>query len=311
MPTPKISLEQWRALLAVVDAGGYAQAAGQLYKTQSTISYAIQRIEEGLGVSIFTIEGRRAVLTPAGRVLYRRAQALVAEAERIERTAAGLAAGREPVLSLAIEILFPTWLLLRCLETFALEHPETRIELYESVLGGTEELLQEGRVDLALSSQVPTGFVGDPVMQVRFIAVAAPGHPLHQLGREITVEDLREFRHLVVRDSGVKRTRIGAMDVSNQRWTVSHKATSIRAATMGLGFAWFAEDMIRAELASGDLKPLPLRRGGERMSTLYLIYTDEDAAGPGLQRLASLIREAAGTCGLPAPPPTDPVREQL
>lgn len=297
MPAPKVSLEQWRALLAVVDAGGYAQAASQLFKTQSTISYGIQRIEEGLGVAIFTIEGRRAVLTPAGHVLYRRAQALVAEAERIERTAAGLAAGWEPVLSLAIEILFPTWLLLRCLETFALERPETRIELYESVLGGTDELLQAGQVDLALSSQVPTGFVGDPVMQARFIAVAAPSHPLHQLGRELNVDDLRDHRHLVVRDSGSRRTRVGAMEVANQRWTVSHKATSIRAVSMGLGFAWFAEDMIRDELAAGDLKPLPLRRGSERVSTLYLIYADEDAAGPGLLRLAEIIRQAAQTTG--------------
>lgn len=297
MPAPKISLEQWRALLAVVDAGGYAQAASQLHKTQSTISYGIQRIEEGLGVAIFAIEGRKAVLTPAGRVLYRRAQALVAEAERIERTAAGLATGWEPVLTLAIEIVFPTWLLLRCLETFALEQPATRIELYESVLGGTDELLQEGRADLALASAVPPGFVGDPVMTADFIAVAAPSHPLHQLGRAITVDDLREHRHLVIRDSGSQRTRPGAADVAHQRWTVSHKATSIRAAVMGLGFAWFAEDMIREELAAGDLKPLPLSRGARRRATLYLIYADEDGAGPGLSRLADIIREAARECG--------------
>ena len=297
MPAPKISLEQWRALVAVVDAGGYAQAASQLFKTQSTVSYAIQRIETGLGVPIFSIEGRKAVLTPAGQVLYRRGRALVAEAERIERTAAGLAAGWEAELSLAIEIVFPTWLLLRCLETFAVECPQTRIELYESVLGGTEELLQEGRVDLALASQVPAGFVGDPVMRARFIAVAAPEHPLHRSERQLNVEDLRAHRHLIVRDSGSRRTRAGARDVADQRWTVSHKATSIRAVTMGLGFAWFAEDMIREELAAGTLKPLPLRRGAEVWATLYLIYADEDAAGPGLLRLAQIIRDAAGGCG--------------
>lgn len=298
MSSPKITLDQWRALVAVVDAGGYAQAASLLHRTQSTISYAVQRIEEGLEVSLFTIAGRKAVLTPVGQVLYRRGRALVAEAERLERTAAELAAGREPVLRLAIEVIFPTWLLLRCLEAFAEEQPQTRIELYESVLGGTDELLQEGRVDLALASQMPPGFVGDPVMHTRFIAVAAPTHPLHQLGRDITLQDLREHRHLVVRDSGAKRTRAGAIDVADQRWTVSHKATSIRAVCMGLGFAWFAEEMIRDELVAGDLKPLPLRQGAERWGTLYLIYADEDAAGPGLLRLAALIRKAAATCAV-------------
>ena len=43
MNTPRISLEQWRALVAVVEAGGYGQAAEQLHKSQSTVTYAIQK----------------------------------------------------------------------------------------------------------------------------------------------------------------------------------------------------------------------------------------------------------------------------
>ena len=40
-----------------------------------------------------------------------------------------------------MEIIFPTWLLLQCFARFAEERPQTRIELYESVLSGTEEAL--------------------------------------------------------------------------------------------------------------------------------------------------------------------------
>jgi len=40
-----------------------------------------------------------------------------------------------------------------------------------------------------------------------------------------------------------------------------HKATSIRAACMGLGFAWYPEENIREELASRALVPLPRPRG--------------------------------------------------
>jgi DNA-binding transcriptional LysR family regulator len=35
MASPRISLELWRSLQAVVDAGGYAQAAEMLHKSQS------------------------------------------------------------------------------------------------------------------------------------------------------------------------------------------------------------------------------------------------------------------------------------
>jgi DNA-binding transcriptional LysR family regulator len=71
---------------------------------------------------------------------------------------------------------------------------------------------------------------------------------------------------------------------------VSHKATSIHAAGMGLGFAWFPEEMVLGELESGLLKALPLREGGERWGELYLVFADRDYAGPGALRLAEIIR---------------------
>src|ERR1700722_19608885 len=293
---PRISLEQWRSLLAVVDAGGYAQAALVLHKSQSAVTYAVQKMETLLGVKVFEVVGRKAHLTPTGEVLYRRAKALLDEASALEGAASSLAAGWEPELRLAVEIVFPTWLLLQCFARFAEEQPQMRIELYESVISGTEEALLQRKVDLAICSQVPAGFVGDPLMQLRFIAAASPEHPLHKLGRDLTLQDLREHRHLIIRDTGSQR-RSGSWLGAELSLTVSAKATSIHAACMGLGFAWFPEETIRGELQRGELKPLPLREGGERSGDLYLVFADRDYAGPGALRLAAIIREhVADTC---------------
>ncbi|MGC2028747.1 MAG: LysR family transcriptional regulator [Steroidobacteraceae bacterium] len=288
--TPRISLEQWRSLLAVVDANGYARAAAALHKSQSAVTYAVQKMETLLGVKIFEVIGRKAHLTATGQVLYRRAKALLDEAGALEQAAGTLAAGWEPELRLSVEIIFPTWLLLQCFARFADERPQTRIELYESVLSGTEEALLQRKVDLAIGSQVPAGFVGDPLMRLRFIAAAHPDHPLHRLGRELTLQDLRKHRHLIIRDTGSQR-RSGSWLGAEQSWTVSQKATSIHAAVMGLGYAWFPEETIRGELERGELKALPLREGGERWGDLYLVFADRDYAGPGALRLAAIIRE--------------------
>jgi DNA-binding transcriptional LysR family regulator len=296
MAQPKITLDQWSALVAVVEAGGYAQASERLHRTQSTVTYTIKKLEDLLGVQVFELRGRKAVLTATGQVLYRRGKALVEEAARVERAAAELARGWEPEIRLAVDIIFPTWLLLECFAAFDQEHPDTRIEVTESVLGGTEEALTEGRVDLSIGGIVPGGFLGDPLMQVRFVCAAAPQHPLHQLGRMLTLDDLRHHRHLVVRDSGAQRSRSGGW-LNEKRWTMSHKATSIRAARMGLGYAWFPRENIREELDSGALVPLPLAEGRERYVTLYLIYADHDTAGPGARRLGEILRQkVAETC---------------
>jgi DNA-binding transcriptional LysR family regulator len=286
-------LDQWGALVAVVEAGGYAGAARRLHRTQSTITYTIKKLEEQLGLEVFELKGRRAVLTATGQLLYRRGKALVSEAARLERAAAELARGQEPQIRLAVDVAYPTWLLLDCMKAFGEEQPDTRIELYETVLGGTDEALIAGEVDLAIGSAVPGGFLGDALMQMRFVCAASPAHPLHALGRTVTLDDLRAHRHLVVRDSGVQRTRSGGW-LNEKRWTVSHKATSIHAACMGAGYAWFPEDTVRAELDSGRLVRLPLAEGAERHATLYLIIADAELAGPGTLRLAGLLKDRTG-----------------
>jgi DNA-binding transcriptional LysR family regulator len=287
---PRISLEQWRALAAVVDAGGYAQAAKSLHKSQSSVTYAVQKLDTLLGVRAFEVVGRKAQLTATGQVLYRRAKALLEEASTLEGAAAALAAGWEPELRLAVEVIFPTWLLLQCFSRFASERPETRVELYETVLSGTEESLRERKVDLAICSQIPSGFTGDLLMRVQFILVAHPDHPLHRLGRELTLQDLRKHRHIIIRDTGSQR-RSGSWLGAEQIWTVSNKATSIHAVGLGLGFAAFPEDAIRGELDRGELKALMLRDGGERWADLYLVFADPDYAGPAARRLAEIIRD--------------------
>ena len=290
MDTPHISLEQWRALIAVVESGGYAQAAKNLNKSQSAVTYAVQKIEEMLGVAVFEIQGRKAMLTSTGEMLYRRARALVEEAGLLERAAKTLSAGWEAELTLAVEILFPSWLLFECLGKFGEESPNTRIEVLESVIGGTSEALLEHRADIAITPMPPPGFLGEPLMVMNMIAVAHPDHPLHQLGRPVSTRDLRRYRHVVVRDSGSLRTPKALSIEVEQRWTVSHMSSSIQAVSSGYGFAWLPEYRIHNELAAGLLKSLPMQEGGERPIQLYLVLADPDFAGPGARRLLEILR---------------------
>jgi DNA-binding transcriptional LysR family regulator len=290
-PNPHISLEQWRALIAVVDAGGYAQAAGALHKSQSAVTYAVQKLEAVLDVKAFEIHGRKAVLTPTGQLLYRRARALLDEAGGLEKAARSISAGWEPEIRLAVEVLFPTWLILDCLHQFGAEAPDTRVELIESVISGTREALLNGHADLAIANSIPAGFAGDPLIRLRLVLAANPHHPLHSLQRKVTLKDLRAHRQLVVRETGQSRASRTTVEAT-QRWTVSTMSTSIIAARSGYGYAWLPEYKIRDELAAGTLRALPLREGAERFVELYLVYADREAAGPGTLRLAQIIRDA-------------------
>src|SRR6266581_955594 len=102
MAEPRITLDQWSALAAVVEAGGYAKAAERLHKSQSTVTYAVQQLESQLGVKAFQIEGRKAVLTPTGELLYRRARYLLDEASALERASKKISAGWEAQIRIAL-----------------------------------------------------------------------------------------------------------------------------------------------------------------------------------------------------------------
>ena len=295
MSIPKITLDQWAALAAVVEAGGYAKAADELHKSQSSVTYAVQQLESLLEVEAFEIKGRKAVLTPSGQLLYRRARILLDEATSLEKAAKSASAGWEPEIRIAAEMIFPAWLLLKCFDKLNVESPHTRIEYYETVMAGTSEMLAAGQADLAISPLIPQGFTGAPLMPLRMLLVAHPEHPLHRLRRPLTMRDLRAHRQLIVRETGLLRPTKTQIEAT-QRWTVSHMSTGIFAASMGFGYGWYPEERIRGELERGSLKRLKLRDGGEeRTGQFYLIYADAESAGPGTKRLGEIVHELVKT----------------
>lgn len=300
MARPRITLEQWQALVAIVEAGSFEAAARALHKSQSALSYAVGRIEALLGLEVFVRAGRRAALTPAGAHLHRRAQLLLEEADGVERAAKSLSAGWEAELRIAAEVVFPNAVLLDALERYGRESPHTRIEVVESVLAGTVEALATRSVELAIAASVPSGFVGEPLARLRIVPAAHPGHPLHRLRRPVTLRDLARHRQLVVRESDSRRATRTLVD-ARQRWTVSHPSTSVLAAVQGHGYGWYAEERIAGEVARGELAPLRMAEGGERYAELYLVYGDRENAGPGTLRLAELLRERVLACAPRAP----------
>lgn len=290
MKPTRVTLDQWRALQAVVDCGGYAQAAERLHRSQSSVSHAVARMQEQLGVRLLRVEGRKAQLTEIGRLLLQQARQLLDDAARLETQARQLERGWEAELRLVVDAAFPTPLLMAALQQFAPLSRGTRVQLDEVVLSGMDEALQAGEADIAIGGQVPTGFLGDVLMHVDFVAVAHPDHPLHRLLRPLTVEDLRREKQVVIRDSSLQRSRDSGWLGAEQRWTVSSIETAVSIASHGLGFAWLPCHCIAQPLVEGLLKPLPLREGRRYSVPLHLILAQPERVGPATCELVRILK---------------------
>ena len=134
VPNPRVSLEQWRCLVAVVEAGGFAQAAELLNKSQSTVSYSVNKLQDTLDLELLVIQGRKAELSEAGQVMYRRATQLLQDAGALESLVQPLKACWEPELRLVVDEAFPMPILLDALKHFEPISRGTRVQLEEVIL---------------------------------------------------------------------------------------------------------------------------------------------------------------------------------
>jgi DNA-binding transcriptional LysR family regulator len=289
---PHVTLEHWRVFQAIIEHGGYAQAAESLHRSQSAISYSMSRLQQQLGVSLLEIDGRKAFLTEAGQALLPRSRQLLHNATEIENFAMHLSEGRESEIRLVVDAAFPNDLLMSSLATFAKQSQGTQVQLREIILSGANDALHNNDADLVIGVNLSNDIMADPLIEIEFHAVAHPDHPLHQLGRAITEDDLDHYMHIVIRDSGQEHIDVGWLS-SQQRWTVSSIDSALSALQHGLGYGWLPSDRLVQSLGINQLKLLRLHQGQTYKSNLYISFAHPQNIGPATQELADIIKRAA------------------
>lgn len=281
-------------LAAVVDAGGYAQAAAALHRSQPAVSYAIGRLQDALGVQLLAIAGRKAVLTPHGAALLNRVRPLLRAMGSLEDLARSLKQGWEPVLRLVVDAAFPQARLLAILAELQRACPNTQLTFSSAVLSGAEEAIVDGSADIVLSTRVPPGFLGDWLMDVNFIAAAHRDHPLFGLGRPLTAADLAAHTQAVIRDSGARSPRDEGWLGAAVRWTVASMEDALGVLRAGLAFGWLPESLLAPSLREGLLRPLPLTAAATRKVPLYMVVVRPELAGPAVRTTVELLQRHAG-----------------
>ncbi len=99
--------EQLKAFQAIVTQGTFTKAAKVLHKAQPALSVMIKNLEEECGIQLFSREGYRPVLTPAGRQFYEKTLAVLDGVTELKGLAQRLSGEEEPVLRLAINAVCP------------------------------------------------------------------------------------------------------------------------------------------------------------------------------------------------------------
>jgi len=293
MKEPSVSLEQWYIFKVVVEQGSFQGAADYLIKSQSSISYAIQKLQDNLGVRLFEQQGRRAVVTEMGKKMLAQADELLMQAASIEQLAGEYSAGWEPLLKVMTTQAFPQSVLADTLALFAQSCSVTSIDFQRGSLSGVTDAATYGTADLIISSQIPTGFTGEKLCHAQLSRFVHCQHPLALLDKPLTLADLKPHAQIVVSDSSKLRSIDAGWLGSQQRWTVSSFDESLNLIKQGIGHGNLPTSRIQEEVKGGELVELVVEEQARIDLSLYLVYANKKTLGPAGLLFAKLLKQQA------------------
>lgn len=293
--TLRISLKQWRLLYAVVDHGGFAGAASALHVSQSSISHALAKLQDQLGVALLTIRGRKAYLTEAGEVLLDRSRDLVNRALQLEELGESLRQGACHEVRLAVEPSYPSDLLMQALRKLPALPRHIRLSVREASLAEVKESLQNDVLDLAISTERFSGFASNKLIDIEHIAVAHPSNPLFKRNRPVTMDELREQIEVALAgdDDAPGPALPNLARQSPGRWKVSSLDSAAEALEFGLGYAWLPRYRVQRWLDDGFVRILPLNGGSSYIKPLHLIRGRSVSAGSCAHHFAASLHAVA------------------
>jgi len=283
------TLDAWEILQTVVQLGGFAAAAEKLNRSQSTISYAIGRLQEQLGVRLFEIHGRKAQLTEIGRVLLADAEPHLGGFHQLEERARLMASGGASEVRLSVDSIFPNHLLFEALASFTRSFPHVRPKLRQGTFLSADSEISLHNAQLCITGLMSRELFVKPILVIEMIAVARHDHPLVSISRRLSRSEL--MQHMLVTIEG---TASGS--VKHQPWLPAQRIlpvgtidSAIAAVRSGLCFGWLPKYRIQSELDSGDFIALPLPVGKTRDVALNLVCRDLSASSGEVNILAELL----------------------
>ena len=218
-----MDLRQLRYFVGIVQAGSLSRAADQLHIAQSAISHHLASLKSEVGRQLVTRGPKGILLTEAGGVLYRHAEAILRHVEFAKQDAVNVL----NVPSGRVSIGFPVALasLLGCELFVRLRSVYPQILLH--IIDGNSALLRErlnnGRLDIAvlLVDQPERGLAVEPLVleELFYVTADQDNSPVH-------IADAAQRPLLVPGpDSGIQRDARKAFRNTACRWCRSANAT--------------------------------------------------------------------------------------
>jgi DNA-binding transcriptional LysR family regulator len=278
-----ITLDQLRALVAVVEEGSFSAAARKLRRVQSAISTAMANLENQLGVPLWDRTTKIATLTDQGQAVLAAARRVLLEVDALKRLTSGMVLGLEASVSLCVEALFPTNALVDLCARFAKEFPAVDLRVESELMSAVSERVLQGHATIGVASPpgLAPGLERKPLASLQMLAVTGPRHPLASIKGPLSTARLAEAVQIVISE----RSEAGVPDqgvLSLRTWRVADPHTKHALLRANLGWGMLPEHLVRGDVRAGKLVLIHPEGFSEATTKvqLFAIYRSDATFGP-------------------------------
>jgi LysR family nitrogen assimilation transcriptional regulator len=179
------TLRDIRLFVAAYEERSFTAAAAREHATQSGVSQHIRKLEDALGVKLFSRNKSEVTPTPAGDSFYQRCLDVLRSHELATRTAKGYATGLTGEIVVGLMPTMTRCALAPALSAFVDTHPNTLVRIIEGYSAALTQQVRAGELDFAI---VPA-FSGMPGLKSRLflrtpeVLVSGPSAPFEHMAR--------------------------------------------------------------------------------------------------------------------------------
>lgn len=291
-------LADLRAFLAVADLGSFRAASEALFLSQSALSRRVDKLEEALGVELFTRTTRKVELTTVGRAFVHKARNVLNE---LEGAMLGI---RDVAERLSGEVTFACvpsavgYFLPAVVEAYHARYPGIRLRVMDESSGDVLLAVTRGEADFGLTyigtQEADVEFL--PLMEEAFVVACKASHPL-AARKHVKWEELGQYDYITLAQGSGNRFLIDqalARLATRPRWycEVHHVPALVSLVQAGLGIGVVPRMALPPDSERG-LMAIPLE--SPRITrTLGLIARRGRALPPAAQLLYDMLVAARG-----------------
>lgn len=227
-----MTLTELKYVIAVARERHFGRAAESCFVSQPSLSVAIKKLEDELGVTLFERRSNDIAVTPIGAQVIAQAQKVLEESRRIVDIAH---AGRDPLagpLRLGVIYTIGPYLLPELIGAMTNDTPKMPIYLEENFTSELVTKLRSGQIDVAIVANTisGTGFMTQEIYEENFV-VAVPAHHPWVNRSYVSADELRDQTMLLLGAGHCFRDQIMGICPSMARFQAA--ATSVQRTVEG------------------------------------------------------------------------------